>query len=70
MDTPEEAAIVRPKLSNMSDDLPAFRKQVVVENLYKHVEYLSVKSIRTQTRPPRLSQPQADDGGQVFADTR
>jgi len=25
------------------DDLPAFRKQVVVENLYKHVEYLSVK---------------------------
>ena len=23
--------------------------------------------IRTQTRPPRLSPPQADDGGQVFA---
>jgi hypothetical protein len=48
MDTPEGAVIVRPKLPNMSDNLPAFRKQVVIENLYKHVEYLSVTLIRTQ----------------------
>jgi len=34
---------VKSKSSGILDDLPAFRKQVVVENLYRHVEYLSVK---------------------------
>ena len=34
---------MKSKSSGILDDLPAFRKQVVVENLYKHVEYLSVK---------------------------
>jgi len=34
---------VKSKSSGILDGLPAFRKQVVVENLYKHVEYLSVK---------------------------
>jgi hypothetical protein len=48
MDTAGRAAIVWPKLSGMPDDLPALRKQVDVENLYKHVEYLLVTLIRTQ----------------------
>jgi Zn-dependent M28 family amino/carboxypeptidase len=43
MNTPGGAAIVKSKSSGILDGLPAFRKQVVVENLYKHVEYLSVK---------------------------
>jgi len=51
MDPPGGAVIVRPKLSNMADDLPAFRKQVV-ENLYKHVEYLSVKLPPPPCPPP------------------
>ena len=34
---------MKSKSSGILDDLPAFRKQVVVENLYRHVEYLSVK---------------------------
>ena len=34
---------MKSKSSGILDDLPAFRKQVVVENLHRHVEYLSVK---------------------------
>ena len=43
MDAPGEVVTVKSKSSDILDGLPAFRKQVVVENLHKHVEYLSVK---------------------------
>ena len=34
---------MKSKSSGILDDLPGFRKQVVTENLHRHVEYLSVK---------------------------
>ena len=43
MDAPGEVGTVKSKSSDILDGLPAFRKQVVVENLNKHVEYLSVR---------------------------
>ena len=43
MDAPGGAGIVKSKSSDILDGLPGFRKQVVTENLHRHVEYLSVK---------------------------
>ncbi len=37
------AVVVKKKSSNILNGFQAFRKRVVIENLYKHVEYLSVE---------------------------
>jgi len=43
MDAPEGAGSVKSKTSDIWDGPPGFRKRVVLDNLYKHVEHLSVK---------------------------